>query len=76
MKVQITFKDPDALQDCINDAVQDLEVEGITESELEAVREKRGEKIKDLCQRWFKWGEYLTVEIDTETETIAVVPNN
>lgn len=73
MKVDITFKDPDALTDCIEDAVDRMTVEGISDTELEAVKETRKEEIRSLCRKWFKWGEYLTVEIDTELETCIVI---
>jgi len=75
MKVQITFKDPDALEDCITEALEEVTVEGISADELEAVKEKRREEVRDLCRQWFKWGEYLTVEVDTESKTCAVVAN-
>ena len=36
--------------------------------------ELRVEKALDVASKWFEYGEYLTVEIDTEKETIRVVP--
>ena len=75
MKFQVTFKDPDSLYDAINDALDNEEFNGLAEDELNAVKEIRRQSIAEDCQKWFEWGEYLTVEIDTEEETCTVVPN-
>ena len=74
MKIKISFKDPDALHDCIDTELEDLKIEGLNEKELEVVREKRKEEITDLCAKWFEYGEYLVVEVDTEKETCEVMP--
>ena len=42
--------------------------------ETEIIKESHVEKVKQIVSRWFEYGEYLTVEIDTDTETCAVVP--
>lgn len=74
MKFKVTFKDPDALLEAINNAVDELKTEGLSEKELEAVKEPRKEAIRNICGRWFEYDEYLTVEIDTKAETCTVVP--
>lgn len=53
------MKTPDALDRAIENKVNDLD---------------EFDEIKALANRWFKHGEYLTVEIDTESETCTVVP--
>lgn len=77
MKFQVSMKDPDTLHDAIRNAVK-KELGQMTppldEDEQEALAEKRQEKISELCSRWFKWSEYLTVEIDTDAKTCVVVP--
>ena len=74
MKFLVNFKDPDTLQNAIAEAVDELTIEGITDDEeIESVKEVRKDKITKLCTRWFKWGEYLCVEIDTEAETCTVM---
>ena len=73
MKFKVTMKDPDTLHDAIRDAVQ----EGIAElpkDEAEVLSEVREEKVRKLCSKWFEYGEYLTVEIDTDAGTCVVVP--
>lgn len=74
MKIKVHMKDPDTLQDAIMDALMDVAIEGVNEDEMATVREARFDKVQSLASRWFKYGEYLTVEIDTEAETCTVVP--
>lgn len=74
MKFKVTMKDPDTLYDAVNDAVKaQIEEIGITdEDEIEALLEKRAEKVREICAEWFEYGEYLTIEIDTEAKTATV----
>lgn len=77
MKFRVTMKDPDTLHDAIEEAVkEDLNkmVPQLDEDEKYAVAEKRVMKVGDLCSMWFKWSEYLTVEIDTDAKTCVVIP--
>ncbi len=75
MKFRVTMKDPDTLQDAISSAVETdvLMADGLDSDERESVAEKRREKVAKLCSEWFKFGEYLTVEVDTEARTATVV---
>jgi hypothetical protein len=73
MKFQVTMKTPDALGDAIHEASQALTIEGLDDEELEIERDEQAIKARDLCDRWFRSGEYLTVEIDTDAETCVVV---
>lgn len=76
MKFRVQMKDPDTLHDAMREAVEEdvKKIPGLTEEEQEAVQGKRLETISDLCARWFEYGEYLQVEIDTEAATCVVVP--
>lgn len=38
-----------------------------------AAAEARREKVAKLCSKWFRYGEYLAVEIDTEAGTCTVL---
>ena len=49
---------------------------GEDDAETQLLREHRNESIYDLCKKWFKYGEYLQVEIDTEKKTCTVIENN
>lgn len=74
MKFKVTMKDPDTLHDAIRDAIKkDLKEYGVTDKdEQEALQEIRAEKIGKLTSKWFEYGEYLTVEIDTDAGTATV----
>lgn len=73
MIFKVTMKDPDVLYDAICDGL-DEELKDMDEDEAEAVRDIRHEKLQELASKWFEYGEYLTVEIDTDQATIRVVP--
>ncbi len=66
MKFTVTLKTPDALYDSLQDAVQNE-----TGGDEDRYHELFDETMK-LCERWFKYGEYVTLEIDTEKKTCKV----
>ena len=74
MIFRVTMKDPDVLQDAIEEEVNNqLMISGLSLEEQEAIRDIRCEKASEVAHNWFEYGEYLTVEIDTDKETIRVV---
>lgn len=76
MKFKVSMKDPDTLSDAIEEALARA-IEGLAvtdEEERQAVAVVRREKVSALCAKWFEYGEYLTVEIDTDAGTCTVVP--
>lgn len=75
MKFTITMKDPDTLYDAVLDAVRaDLgSIAGLSKAEQELLVEERSATVRKICQQWFEYGEYITVEIDTEAKTCTVV---
>ncbi len=76
MKFRVSMKDPDTLDDAIKGAVKrSLADLGLDEDELEPLIERRSEKVQAICTKWFRYGEYLEVEIDTDAQTCTVVPN-
>lgn len=76
MKFKVTMKDPDTLWDAIYDAIKsDLATNtALSDQDKEDVFESRDNAAREVASQWFKYGEYLTVEIDTEAKTIAVCP--
>lgn len=74
MKFKVTMKDPDTLGDAIDEAVRaELKtVAGLTDNEREGLVGDRRESVKAVTSKWFEYGEYLTVEIDTEAGTATV----
>jgi hypothetical protein len=76
VKYRVTMKDPDQLHDSIREAAEaDLKEKfaGLDDDEFEAVLDKREEKLSEQASQWFEYGEYLVVEIDTESNTCTVV---
>lgn len=66
MKVHVTFKTPDALdmaldEACLNDYGNDQSVEDIKD------------EARQICEKWIKYGEYVTLEIDTTQGTATVL---
>ena len=63
MKIRFTMKTPDMMDEISRQVARytkdDDETEVVTES---------------VMARWFKYGEYLMVEIDTEANTGTVIP--
>jgi putative heme iron utilization protein len=75
MKIQLHLKDPDGVYDSIADAAKAsmAEVTGINDSEREELQENRREEIAKSLRQWVKYDEYVSVEIDTETQTTRVL---
>lgn len=80
MKLRITFKDPDALYECIREQVVDaLPEEEREEYDRMNTREQnmfimdRVEEAQDAAREWFLYGEYITVEIDTAERACVVI---
>lgn len=61
MKIKITMKDPEAL---FNASIE-YNGKGLTY-----------DNVVEYSSKWFKYREYVTLEIDTETETIRVLEAN
>lgn len=69
------MKDPDTLYDCMREAIVASLPPGLSKSEREALVPIRTDEVAKVCARWFRYGEYLEVEIDTEAQTCVVVEN-
>jgi hypothetical protein len=61
MKIIISLKTPDAVFTAIR---QNL-AEGDEDTDYDT--------LYNLCSTWFKYGEYLSVEVDTEQKTCTVL---
>lgn len=74
MKIQITFKDPDVVYEAVRDAVtkEVNAIESLDADEKESLIETRTEKVNDKLDKWIKYGEYVTIEFDTEADTATV----
>ena len=72
MRIQISMKTSDVfdqVKEAIQSAVEFTETDEQTEQneELEA-------QAKDVFDKFFKYGEYVTLELDTEKQTLTVLP--
>ncbi len=65
MKIHITMKTPSAVEDAIEQT--GLQIEN------EEQREKEQHEWEKICKRYFEWGEYCVIEIDTEKNTATVL---
>lgn len=77
MKFRVTMKDPDGVFESLRDAATaSLKgTEGLGDMERDDLIEKRREGFGFHIKPWFEYGEYLTVEIDTDAKTCVVVQN-
>ena len=75
MKFTITMKDPDGVSDSLDEAAREAAalVTGIDEDERKAMAESKRDKFYNLMGKWFRYGEYLDVEIDTDAGTCTVL---
>lgn len=75
MKLRVTFKDPDGPSECVRDAaaLSLATITGLSENERDALLEKRTGQLRDSMRRWCEYGEYVTIEIDTEADTAIVI---
>lgn len=74
MRIKVTLKDPGTLRNAIAEALAEATFPSLNEAEAARVRELRSDQVHRFASRWFRHGEYLTVELDTEAETCLVVP--
>ena len=74
MKFKVTMNDPDTLHDCVLDAAKDSVADIADPEERAAVQAVRRDRMLKAAKPWFEYGEYLTVEIDTDAGTCVVVP--
>jgi len=66
MKIQIRFKDPDALHESINHAL-----ENSSPDENSLTCDDIYEMISET--KYIQWGEYITVEFDTDSKEMILV---
>ena len=64
MKVSVTFKTPDAVNEAVEEALQ-----GATDQFVET----RATELKRKLSKWINYGEYVTIEFDLEDSTATVL---
>jgi hypothetical protein len=75
MKIRLTFKDPDGIGESIEKVAEESlkMVDGISNSEREALTESRIEEIGSVLSKWILYGDYCSVEFDTDAGTARVL---
>lgn len=75
MKLRITMKDPDGVYDSVwRYAEQHYEERADLEAEEKGMLiEARVDMVNEMLRKWVRFGEYLTIEVDTEKATAKVV---
>lgn len=70
------MKDPDALCDAIDDCeeIESSIPDGLDADEFTEVLLTRKRKAREFAGQWMSYGEYITVEFDTEAGTATIVP--
>lgn len=71
MIIRLNFKTPDVLDIAINEALEDMDFD-VDKSEEIYIRNRKTEEIREVCKKWIKNGEAISIEIDTEKETAEV----
>ena len=72
MRFTVGMKCPDALERAIEEQAEN-EIGGPVDSEEHDIAfEDLVAKAKEIAAKWFKYGEYIQVTIDTDAETCVV----
>ena len=74
MKFTVTLKDPDGPYECIREAAYESArlVEGLPLNEAKQLAEQRREWLGEFVRQWIAFGEYVTIEFDTDLQTATV----
>jgi hypothetical protein len=74
MRFTLTFKDPDGPSECLREAVTESIPDAITDpEEIEMLVDFGTDKLREFIEPWVQWGEYVSIEFDTEAKTATVV---
>lgn len=81
MKCRVMMKCPDSLEDAIREFVDGIidipintnESSSDYENDYDYEHERLVERYKEKANKWFKWGELVTLEIDFDEDTCTVV---
>lgn len=79
MKMTITFKDPDQVHECTQDFIRGLQMKLVKEKQLTeegalAEAQTLAKPFVDIVHNFFEWGEYVHIELDSETKSARVIP--
>ena len=73
MKIKITFKTPDAVDDALEqEFATNYEEDSPSDRDEERVEEMK-ETARNTIEKFVRCGEYITVEFDTDNDTATVL---
>lgn len=80
MKLLVTFKDPDALSESIERLQAKIEKDltenlKLSKNGAEVESAERMSVFDNILKEYFQYGEYVTLELDSVTNTIRVCSN-
>lgn len=79
MKIKLHLKDPDgvghSVMNALNEEDNSLEFRGVKTLSICESRERdaKYERIRKAIEPWVQYGEYVTIEIDSDTGTARVL---
>lgn len=74
MKLQVTFKTPDAVDLALEQAKKSLnKPERMSDDEWDELRDDKIFAIQKILDQWITYGEYVTIEFDPIAQTAIVV---
>lgn len=73
--LRVTLKDPDSLYDAVSEFIEDEFANStLDEDEQEELQDLRRDKYNTVASKWFRYGEYLDIEINLTEGTARVLP--
>lgn len=78
MLIRLTMKSADCVDQAVSDTVEDelcFLGKVYTDEDYHDTLDEIKEKVNNALSKWIRGQEYLTVIVDTETDTCSVVPN-
>lgn len=79
MKIFVTMKTPDAMEEAVKQAVlEEMNFESADEmgDEDREVYDNAVEAQQELLKKWFRYSEYVDLQFDTETMEVTVLEAN
>ena len=74
MKIKVCIKDPDGFSEAVKEYVDEqLKKLDLPKDEADELREMKEQKVDDALSLWVSYGEYATLEFDTETGKAIVL---
>lgn len=72
----MTFKDPDVIFEAISEAVNERikAIKELDDEERDVLIEKKNRAVSDQLSKWIEYGDFITVEFDTDLNTARIVP--